>query len=570
VSHFAILVVTDEKPTDAVLKKHLQPFHDFESTGEKDDHVVFVDHTDEVRREWENETKTGFRGPNGKVYEGYEDEIFYRLATPEEIQKIGPVGGMGNAGGISYHTVYDHEYLLVHDPALQNALTVTGSGDGPRIPRGYRLASEDEKAKIEAALEAAEEAAGDDEFERPENGEVEGLRYRFLKQRLSKVEVRVREVPVGYVEEEFPLSQFYKSLAAYAKDYRGYDVHEDGRIGQETNAEKWLWVDASGRELGRSIGSEPPPGIREVPLLADGEQAEDDAPSKKPVYVSDDPEARAPIGRILIGGSKWDWWVVGGRWAHSLLVRPGAAFQTLMEQAGAVRPNRRGGVDQERVKGVIEAAEEARREGRLSDTEVRGLMAALKRHGVEKPQITKDRDALLKVKPPAKPKATKADSCQIRDLDLAALREEAVKGAEARYDFFESIAKGRALPHFKTGRALPHFKTILKECGDDAEKARGIFWNTPVIKDLMETRKFSPFNIDSYRVTREEFVRRAERDAFVFHAVLKDGRWYEAGQMGWWGAVHDEKDEDVWATQFNALMESLPPDTFITVIDCHI
>lgn len=306
-------------------------------------------------------------------------------------------------------------------------------------------------------------------------------------------------------------------------------------------------------------------------MLKDGEQSDDDIGNKPVGFVSDDPEAKAPISRILIGGSKWDWWTVGGRWSDSLLVRPGAnaasgagystAFQSLMEQAGAVRPNRRGGVDQERVKAVVEAAKEARREGRLSDTEVRGLMAAMKRHGVEEPQISKERDALLRVKPPAKPKAVKADSCQIRDLDLASLREEAVKEAEKRYTFFESITKGRA---------LPHFETILKECNNNAEEARNIYWSTPVIKDLMETRKFSPFNLNSYRVTREEFVRRAERDAFVFHAVLKDGRWYEAGAMGWWGVVHNEKDEDVWATQFAALMESLPPDTFITVVDCHI
>jgi hypothetical protein len=52
--------------------------------------------------------------------------------------------------------------------------------------------------------------------------------------------------------------------------------------------------------------------------------------------------------------------------------------------------------------------------------------------------------------------------------------------------------------------------------------------------------------------------------------VVKDGQWYEKGKMGWFACVADEKDEDVWDREFAALLDGLPDDTLLTVVDCHI
>jgi len=51
-------------------------------------------------------------------------------------------------------------------------------------------------------------------------------------------------------------------------------------------------------------------------------------------------------------------------------------------------------------------------------------------------------------------------------------------------------------------------------------------------------------------------------------AFLIDGRWSENGKMGWWGAVHDEKQG--WAETFLKLVDQVPDDWYLTVIDCHI
>lgn len=53
-------------------------------------------------------------------------------------------------------------------------------------------------------------------------------------------------------------------------------------------------------------------------------------------------------------------------------------------------------------------------------------------------------------------------------------------------------------------------------------------------------------------------------------AVVKDGKWYECGKMGWWGIVIGAKASDVWEAELKKLLENLPPDTLLTVYDCHI
>lgn len=68
----------------------------------------------------------------------------------------------------------------------------------------------------------------------------------------------------------------------------------------------------------------------------------------------------------------------------------------------------------------------------------------------------------------------------------------------------------------------------------------------------------------------ERTIDHYRRRALSAFAVLKDGNWHECGGMGWWGIVRDEKDPDEWQRQVDSLVESLSPDTRITMVDCHI
>jgi hypothetical protein len=61
-----------------------------------------------------------------------------------------------------------------------------------------------------------------------------------------------------------------------------------------------------------------------------------------------------------------------------------------------------------------------------------------------------------------------------------------------------------------------------------------------------------------------------DRSKIEAFAVLMDGKWYERGEMGWWGAVSDEKDKDAWKQEFQKLLGGLLGTTWLTVVDCHI
>lgn len=50
-SHFSVMVIGDN------VDQQLQPFHEYECTGIQDRYVIWVDHTDEVKAEWEKEER---------------------------------------------------------------------------------------------------------------------------------------------------------------------------------------------------------------------------------------------------------------------------------------------------------------------------------------------------------------------------------------------------------------------------------------------------------------------------------------------------------------------------------
>lgn len=68
--------------------------------------------------------------------------------------------------------------------------------------------------------------------------------------------------------------------------------------------------------------------------------------------------------------------------------------------------------------------------------------------------------------------------------------------------------------------------------------------------------------LDSYLERRDKFP--------TTYAVLKDSTWYEKGEMGWWGVAANEKSDAEWDVEFKKLIEDLPDDTLLTIVDCHI
>jgi hypothetical protein len=59
---------------------------------------------------------------------------------------------------------------------------------------------------------------------------------------------------------------------------------------------------------------------------------------------------------------------------------------------------------------------------------------------------------------------------------------------------------------------------------------------------------------------------------FTMWAIVKDGKWIEKGDMGWWGISSETNEEALdWELNFyDTYIKPLPDDTLLTVVDCHI
>lgn len=205
--------------------------------------------------------------------------------------------------------------------------------------------------------------------------------------------------------------------------------------------------------------------------------------------------------------AKWDWYQVGGRWT------------------GFFR-------GKENLEGVIGVGEP-------------GLMTSKAR-----PQYY---DSILK-----------------KDIDITYMHAEAANNAEKEFDSFIEVFGDIE---------IPSWNEIREKHGDNIDDAREEYHNTEFSKKLNELDKTNHEYVNAWRwaddiverfkgMDREKFIQSRIQRSIMTFAVLKDGKWYERGSMGWWGYVSDEIDD--WDEQFYKLFESLDDDTRLTVVDCHI
>lgn len=55
------------------------------------------------------------------------------------------------------------------------------------------------------------------------------------------------------------------------------------------------------------------------------------------------------------------------------------------------------------------------------------------------------------------------------------------------------------------------------------------------------------------------------------YAVVAEGAWKGKAEMGWFGMPRTEPmPEEKWVAFWDHLVEGLPPDTLLTVVDCHV
>lgn len=158
--------------------------------------------------------------------------------------------------------------------------------------------------------------------------------------------------------------------------------------------------------------------------------------------------------------------------------------------------------------------------------------------------------------------AGRADQCLKGAIDFAGMRDDAGAKAGELWDRVQQLTGGQKWDSWEAVRE--RIKPI--------EEARKFYADQPAVRALKEgDRDQFGWDLDDRLAgTREAYVQRARNRAGCTFAVLHTGEWIERGDMGWFGVVHDEMDEDRWCRVFADLIDGLPDDTLLTVVDCHI
>jgi hypothetical protein len=163
------------------------------------------------------------------------------------------------------------------------------------------------------------------------------------------------------------------------------------------------------------------------------------------------------------------------------------------------------------------------------------------------------------------PEPGTADQLRVQDVDFDRAYSEAEAQANNAFDDWEELF----LEH-EEAKGWNHFRDSIE---DDytIDQAREDYNGQALIKAHKEKFGFTwGCPVDSMGFNREEHVERCKRRTLVPFAVVKDSKWYEKGEMGWWGMTNGEKDEETWNKQFQDLVSNLHPDTLLTLVDCHI
>jgi hypothetical protein len=173
------------------------------------------------------------------------------------------------------------------------------------------------------------------------------------------------------------------------------------------------------------------------------------------------------------------------------------------------------------------------------------------------------------------PGEDRADIIMKGDIDVEGMRNEAGEKAADRWDRFHAIIAGLPEPITWKQMQEKHRTGAADEDGEpvtDWEAARTEFHAQPAVLALRNSKDRDAiwWEVDEFMVPREQFVQHWRNRALSTFAVVKDGVWYEKGRMGWWGMVADEKEQEVWDQQVAELVDGLPDNTLLTVVDCHI
>lgn len=159
-----------------------------------------------------------------------------------------------------------------------------------------------------------------------------------------------------------------------------------------------------------------------------------------------------------------------------------------------------------------------------------------------------------------------ASEARIGDIDFENWKKENAAAYAKRWDKFHAVVGDTP---FKT---LAEIRQENKDVNDVRLKYSGQAAIKAIREVMTESEQFALLfedPLEILRQPRDKYIEEKSALSVLPTAIVKDGKWYQKEEVGWFGMSHDAIPAKEWIEKANELLASLPKDEIVTVIDCH-
>lgn len=160
----------------------------------------------------------------------------------------------------------------------------------------------------------------------------------------------------------------------------------------------------------------------------------------------------------------------------------------------------------------------------------------------------------------------RADAALKGAIDFEGMRDEAGTEAAANWD---RAAEAKIAAGFAANTIWDAWDVVRERHPGNIEAAREEYHAQEVMQAVKKALDLWN-GTDKFLTPRKEFIQQARDSALVLFGVVKDSKWFAKGEMGWFGMSTGDMTQTEWNRKVNELLDELPDDTMITVVDCHI
>lgn len=154
----------------------------------------------------------------------------------------------------------------------------------------------------------------------------------------------------------------------------------------------------------------------------------------------------------------------------------------------------------------------------------------------------------------------KVDQATKGEIDWPAMEREA--GSDASHKYLTARVILDQHPVWESWYA------IRDRNAPNIDEARNQYNSQPAVQAY---KKIDSWNgPDEFLIPHADYVQNAVDSAYPGFAFVHDRKWSERGSMGWFGCVSGEVPPPEWNKAKREFVQSLPDDTLLTLVDCHI